>query len=217
MRLPLIQSPRGRADRRSVFRDVPWRWSDVLIGIAPLFAARTATAVMPWAGPASFSAAPDWLWLPLSVLALAWMLTFPLAVMRRRHVALPRLPGHRVVFTEFLFALLAAPLVMVGITITFQVAASLLGSVPSPDDPLETLGRSPHRFDLVALVALAVLVAPVAEESFFRGLLYNAPSAATPLARGRPLASSRLRPDSPVRPDELGRRRPGGIVSRAAL
>ena len=39
--------------------------------------------------------------------------------------------------------------------------------------PLEPIVRSPNRVDSLGLMILAVLVAPVAEEVLFRGMLFN--------------------------------------------
>ena len=44
----------ARSPRRSVFREVPWRWSDVLLGFAPFLLLRAATFLI---GPRSSLAA----------------------------------------------------------------------------------------------------------------------------------------------------------------
>ena len=53
------------ARRRSVFRDVHWRWSDVLIGFAPLVALALYPSVVRLAW---LPVMPSWTWLPLGVL-----------------------------------------------------------------------------------------------------------------------------------------------------
>jgi membrane protease YdiL (CAAX protease family) len=168
-------TPAGKlAARRSVFRDVPWRWGDVLVGIVPLLAARVVLAVLARTDPASLPAVPHWAWIPPSILALAWMLIYPLRVMKLRGFTLPPLPRLRAVFIEALLALLVLPLLMVSVSVVFQAMTTVLGPASGPNAPLEPLARSPHRSDLFTMVGLAVLAAPVAEEVFFRGLLYNA-------------------------------------------
>jgi membrane protease YdiL (CAAX protease family) len=146
----------------------------VLIGITPLFLARTAIALIGRMDPASLPDAPRWLWIPLSVLALSWMFVYPLQLARLRHPeSSPRLRA-RAIFIEVPFALLSVPIVMVILTFVFQAAAYLFGPSATPTAPLESLARSPNRFEPLALVVLAVSVGPVAEEVFFRGFLYNA-------------------------------------------
>ena len=45
----------ARAPRRSVFREVPWRWSDVLIGFAPFLLLRAATFLIGLRSPEEFA------------------------------------------------------------------------------------------------------------------------------------------------------------------
>jgi len=145
-----------------------WRWSDVLIGLAPTAAMRAAGALI---DPASLSAVP---WLPVAILAQAWMLIYPLWIVRRRNAGLPRLPRPRTIFVEALFALLAVMASMMVLTVVFSFLTYMFGDQAMPTRPLESIARSPNRVDSLGLLVLTVLVAPVAEEVFFRGMLYNA-------------------------------------------
>jgi membrane protease YdiL (CAAX protease family) len=163
-----------RSPWQSVFREVPWRWSDVLIGLAPLFVARIGFALMGRMDPASLPTAPSWLWIPLTVLAMTWMLVYPLWIARLRHSEpLPR-PRARAVFVEGLLALLSLPIVMASMSFAYQAAAYLLGASAKSAAPLEPLARASNRVESLTLFVLAVTVGPVAEEVFFRGLLHNA-------------------------------------------
>ena len=156
------------APRRSVFREVPWRYSDVLIGLTPVAAMRAASALI---DPAWLSAVP---WLPVAMLAQTWMLIYPLWIARRRNARLPRLPRPRTIFVETSIALLAVTASMVVLTVVFQVLIYFVGDQARSTMPLEPIARSPNRVDSLSLLILAVFVAPVAEEVFFCGMLYSA-------------------------------------------
>jgi len=113
------------------------------------------------------------LWLPLTFVAMAWMLAFPLWVVRRRGVSLAR-PTPRRVLKEGLVAALVVPVVLVSMVGFTSLSAYLLGPAATPTPYLEPIAASSRRLDWMSLVVLAVVVAPVAEEVFFRGMLYNA-------------------------------------------
>jgi membrane protease YdiL (CAAX protease family) len=158
-------------ERTSNFREVPWRWSDVIIGLVPAAAFRLVPELI---DPARLSAVPRWLWLPLNVLAFAWMLAYPMWIARRRRMGPPLLAGPRAILVEALWALLAVPVVMLSMSAVFAGLSHLLGESARPARPLEPIARSPHPADWLGLVVLAVTISPVAEEVFFRGMLYNA-------------------------------------------
>jgi membrane protease YdiL (CAAX protease family) len=160
------------APRQSFFREVPWGWSDVLIGLAPAAAARASSALI---SPEWAATVPRWLWVPIAVLGQAWFLGYTLAIARRRCGRLPQFPRARADFVETLWALLALPVVFVAVaTILSLVIPYLTGNTDLPRTPVEGLARSPDRFDSLSVMILAILAAPVAEETLFRGLLYNA-------------------------------------------
>jgi hypothetical protein len=99
------------APRRSVFREVPWRWTDVLLGFAPFLLLRAATELF---GPESWLIdASRPLWIPLTLLTQVWMLVVPLWIFRTRKTHAAGLPRTRAVLVEALFALLALPVVFV--------------------------------------------------------------------------------------------------------
>lgn|GEM_PF-3491399 len=155
-------------------REVPWRWSDVLIAFAPLVLGRIASAIL---DPRWFSGGPRWLWIPLNVAGSAWMLGYPLAMAYRRQVERPRLallPRPRALVVEALCALLAIPVILLGILVVAWLVTYLTGRPPERGFPLEPIARSPHQFERLALLFFAITVAPFAEETLFRGLLYNA-------------------------------------------
>src|SRR5262245_28930850 len=90
--------------RRSVFRRVPWRWSDVLLGFAPDLSLRAATFVIDPRAP--LADALRQLWMPLLLLTDAWMLGLPFWIARTRTAHPARLPRPRAVLVEALVALL---------------------------------------------------------------------------------------------------------------
>jgi hypothetical protein len=66
---------------RSVFREMPWRWSDVIVGFVPTISMSVSAALI---NPTWLWVGPRWLWLPIAVAQLAWMLLYPLWIVRRR-------------------------------------------------------------------------------------------------------------------------------------
>jgi len=156
--------------RRSVFREMPWRWSDVIVGFAPDIVMIVCSALI---NPAWLWVGPSWLWLPFAVTQLAWLLLYPLWIVRRR-ARLPRLPRPRTVFVEALFALLGTAVVMVVLSAVFSALLYLFGDRATMTMPWKPIAASPNWYDSLGLLVVAVLMAPVAEEVFFRGMLYNA-------------------------------------------
>lgn len=156
--------------RQSVFREVPWRWTDVIIGLAPdlyfIVAGALINSAWLWVGP-------RWLWLPFAVLLMAWMFLYPMSIVRRR--ARPtRLPRPRAIFVEALYALLGTVITTVVVAVVFSVLFYLIEDRATPTMPWKPIAASPRWYDTVGLLLLALLLAPVAEEVFFRGMLYNA-------------------------------------------
>jgi membrane protease YdiL (CAAX protease family) len=124
-------------------------------------------------GRASIPPTLRWLWVPLTLLAEGWMLAYPLFVARRR-VGLPPRPRIRAVFVEGSLALFAVPAVLMVLTGVSLTLVRVFGEAATPTGPLERIAGSPDRFNVLALVVLSVTVAPLGEEVFFRGMLYNA-------------------------------------------
>jgi membrane protease YdiL (CAAX protease family) len=191
------------APRWSFFREVPWRWSDVLIGFAPMIAMNLAALLI---DPTRLPVGPGWLWLPLTVLVQAWWLAYPLWIARRRHGGSPLLPRPRTVIVEALLAMAAVPVVMLILAGVFTGLAYLIGDSAMPTRPLEPYARSPHQFDWIGLIILAVTVAPIAEEVFFRGMLYSA------LRRRLPLIVA-----APIQAVLFGLVHPFGLADRAGV
>ncbi len=169
---PAPESPdtASRSPRKSVFRAVRWPWRAVLIGLSPLVLIRSSIALF---GPALLVIAPRILWIPDLLLAEAWMFAIPTAIIRRQ-ATVPRLPRPRSVFIEGLCALLALVGLLVTINLIFLLLAQLFGPRIVERSPLTPGVQLLNRVEYTAFVLAAVFVAPVAEELFFRGMLYNA-------------------------------------------
>jgi uncharacterized protein len=154
------------AARRSYFREVPWRWSDVLIAFTPIIVKRL--------GPALPHGVPGWLRYALYLLTYGWMLVFPLLIARRRLARWPRLPAPRILFVEALIAAPAAVLFLANTVLTPLLLVRLFGQKELPPSPFDPFVHSPDRLEVLSFRIMAVMVAPVVEEVFFRGMLYNA-------------------------------------------
>ena len=169
----LLSAPTGEPStgpERSVFREMPWRWSDVIIGFAPDIYMSVAGVLI---NPAWLWVGPRWLWLPFAITLMAWMLVYPLWIVRRR-AWLPRLPLPRTVFVEALFALLGTAAAFVVLSAVLSALFFLFGDRATPTMPWKPIVASPDWYDWLGFLVLAVVTAPLAEEVFFRGMLYNA-------------------------------------------
>ena len=91
-----------------------------------------------------------------------------------RQVGLPRRPRPRRVFTEGLCALLALVVLLLTVNMMLLSLAHLFGPNIMPRSPLAKSSFSMNGVEYAVFLILAVLIAPVAEEFFFRGMLFNA-------------------------------------------
>ena len=83
-------------------------------------------------------------------------------------------PAPRAVLVEALFALLSLPVVFAASVAVSAIAANLLAGVESPTFPWASRAVAFNRAEWLAFIAMAVTLGPVAEETFYRGFLYNA-------------------------------------------
>ena len=152
--------------------DVPWKWYDGLIGV--LFLSPWRLLLMlprPWL--AEVARLPHWaLWVGIYLIPVAWRLVFPLWLARRRQPAFRiAVPGVRVWLREGAIALGILAVVW-GMILAVVLAASQTsgnGSMPS------NVWNSPAaNWSSTAILLLSSMtVAPVTEEIFFRGLVFN--------------------------------------------
>jgi membrane protease YdiL (CAAX protease family) len=163
------QSKQAHSIDRSFFRDVPWRWWDVLFCHAPWLLFEPTKRMLPLA-------LVYWvqlLWLPLLLVEEGWYAGFTLWMARNRRGTLPSMPSLRRVWLELRWALALLPVVFAIKIVVFSVATFVLGSADTPNEGWVPVARSASRLELIVFALSALLVAPVAEELAFRGLLYN--------------------------------------------
>jgi membrane protease YdiL (CAAX protease family) len=159
----------ARADRHSFFRDVPWRWSDVLICFAPHLVFVVAISLRPeTVGPAVAG-----LKLPLTLVGELWMAGYTIWVARRRSGSLPGFPPMTALLREFRWLPLTGPGIFILIAAVGAVVDSLHRQPAKPDEVWMRIVGSPSRAQLVGFLFIALVGAPIAEELGFRGLLYN--------------------------------------------
>jgi membrane protease YdiL (CAAX protease family) len=128
-------------------------------------------------------------------------------IARRRHAGSPHLPRPRTVIVEALLAMAAVPCVLMLVSFFLWGLGQLLGESTMPTrSPFVPIARSPNRYDWIGLIILAVAVAPIAEEVFFRGMLYNA------LRRRLPVIVAAL-----IQAILFGLVHPFGVVDRLAI
>jgi membrane protease YdiL (CAAX protease family) len=150
------------------FRDVPWRWRDVAIGLVPAIAIGSLPLIL---SPEAQYVLPRWSWIGLAVVELGWILAYPLWVAGRRSGVPSPLSARRLAIEAFI-ALLAVSVLLVVESVAFTILTQWLGTATSLSE-FEAIAAAPEPYQGVTLVVLAVVFAPLAEEVLFRGLLYN--------------------------------------------
>jgi uncharacterized protein len=160
---PIASEPRAA---RTSLRDVPWGWADIWIGLISLVAMLAYVGMM---SPAALHRS----WLPLTLLVMAWTTAYPLLVARQR-VGFPSWPRPRSLIVEGLIAIVLAAVLLAAMAAFTKLLARSVGGANVPETPLEPIANSSDRDGLAVLAFLAVLIGPVAEEVYFRGMIYNA-------------------------------------------
>jgi membrane protease YdiL (CAAX protease family) len=155
--------------RPQTFRDFPWRWRDVLMGYLPLL----LVAAISFPIRHLFLNAPSWAWIAFRYATGTWMFAYPVYIVRKR-TRLAGWPRPRIMILQ---ALLAIPLVVISFAIGGVVTSGvngLLGDSAPGDNPIDALFHSTNPLRWVFLYILGLVVAPLGEEPFHRGMLYNA-------------------------------------------
>jgi membrane protease YdiL (CAAX protease family) len=155
--------------RTSALQQVPWRWWHILVGLAPILGFRGLQMLMNAGWLAKPSASFT---VPLTIFDQLWFLGWTLFI-ARRNGRRPQVPHVDVAFVE---AAIAVP-VWVTMIVTLMMVAALVyilaGRFEPPTNPVEKLSGLLSHFELICLALVAVVLAPVCEETFFRGLLHN--------------------------------------------
>jgi membrane protease YdiL (CAAX protease family) len=112
--------------------------------------------------------------LPVAFLIEAWMLVVPIWFGASRLGSFPRSPRLRTIFIEGFIGLGVGVLVCIAMIGSIIALYSLSGGALASRDPFGPMVGSFNRVELIAFAVLALVVAPIAEEVFFRGMLYNA-------------------------------------------
>jgi membrane protease YdiL (CAAX protease family) len=163
-------------------RDVPWKWSDGLTGIAFLLPWRFLLLVpREWLQP--LAQLPQWaLWVTIYLIPVAWRMLFPVALAYGRAARFRvSVPGWRCWRKEALAALgvLAGCWgLLLAILIPWMLISGDGRAVPSV---WSGAGTSPHGLNVLLLLS-AMTIAPITEEVFFRGLVFNCLRRYCPLA-----------------------------------
>jgi membrane protease YdiL (CAAX protease family) len=163
----LLENALGRPAQPYVsrLRQINWRWRDVLLGLLVLLAWRLAMMTNPlWIASLSVR----WQFFFSAGFPALWMFLFPFLMAKQQ--------GVRHLFSQLRWrhvgkeVLIAIPVVVL---LTAALALVTQASVYFGGEPLGTASETVVRSDIVALLVLSIVIAPLAEELFFRGFLYN--------------------------------------------
>src|SRR5262249_11992495 len=129
---------------------------------------------------------PTSLTLPLTLLDQLWMLGWTLFI-GRRYGRLPRLPGAESAIVEAVIAVPTWATMFVTFVMMAVFTRIVAGRSEPPANPLEKLSGLISHLELIGLALTAVVVAPVCEETFFRGMLHNTLRQRLPLLLAIPI------------------------------
>ena len=150
-------------------REVPWTGKDLVIGFAPVMLGLATPYLL---GRSIARSLPQWLWIPTSFVLLAWMFAFPLWVAGRR-LGIPSIPKPRRVLIEVLIAAPTAIFVMAILSVVMTFLSQFMHQGTS-SSPFEGIAAAAEHYQSIALIIMAIVAGPLAEEVFFRGMVYNA-------------------------------------------
>lgn len=165
-------------DRPVLLSDVPWKWYDGLIGVGFLLPFRLLLLFpgvwLPEVVKLPRSAVPWALWVVIYLIPVAWRLLFPLCLASWRQPAFRfALPGLRVWFREGVVVLVILAALWSLLLAVLLVVLLAAGRDPAVPSVWNGAASAAHWSGTEDLLLSAMLVAPVAEELFFRGLVYN--------------------------------------------
>ena len=159
------------------FRDAHWATRSIAVGIGTLVMWRCIAFV----NPDLMMLVPQWLIVLLFGLApQVFLLAFPFFA-RRPRVTMRAIPGAKQIATEFL---IAVPIVILAVVAQAAVSYAIERLAPGnslPTDSMKEMAKAMDQTSVYVMLAFAITFAPIAEETFFRGFLYNAFRARMPL------------------------------------
>ena len=144
--------------------DVPWRWTHLATCFVPVV---IPSLVLRLLDP-DFNRLANGLWIPLTLASQVWWLAYPLWVAGGRRP----LPSSQIVAIEGLIGLVSLPVVLIAVTVVMSLTPP--DSQDANRQAYEIIANSSQRYQVVALVLVAVVAAPLGEEIAFRGMFYNA-------------------------------------------
>lgn len=151
------------------FRVAPWRRLDVLMGVAPLIVLRIGLSL---AKPSLFNGVPVFVWYVSTAIVMGWLLLYPLWIGHHYLIRYRRLNA-RSLSIELLVAVAALPVLLAILAVATQVLTRAVNGPPAAPDVLGPFGGASGGFELIVFLMFTITVAPLAEEVFFRGFLYN--------------------------------------------
>lgn len=156
--------------RESQFRQISYSWWHCAIGIGGLAVLYAAFGLTLSVGPGRYHQA--FLLIALNLMELAWPIFFPLWIVASQGAL--RKPQMDNALRR---SLVAVPIVICVAVVGILSHFGLANIVESPFDPgtaLSYIASAPNDPRLYPIILMSFTIGPVAEEIFFRGLLYNA-------------------------------------------
>jgi membrane protease YdiL (CAAX protease family) len=160
--------PKRPVSRNITFREVPWRLWHAVVGFAPFITLSVVAMIVP------VRVIPLAVVLSLAMFCYFWMLVLPLIVARRNGWRPRWAIQPAQMFLEFLIASLTVSATWMLIAVGYAIWVALFGEPPPSSNPVTEAALSPNLIVVIVIVVLACVGAPLTEEVFFRGLLYNA-------------------------------------------
>lgn len=159
------------------FRDARWATRWIAVGIGALLLWRCVSFIT----PALLLLFPPWLLLILFGFApQVFLLLYPFMT-RTPRATFTGMPTARRIAIEFLIAVPVVFLALMAQAATTYAIERFSPGASLPQDAMKEMAKSLDRTSVYAMLVFAVAFAPIAEETFFRGFLYNAFRARMPV------------------------------------
>jgi membrane protease YdiL (CAAX protease family) len=162
---------RPPAREPDIFEQCPWQGRDLAIGLG--------IAAVWWL----MFFLPSFSWAKTHValwFAVMWTIQicvyalYPAWILHRRRLGVPNRPGLSRLAKEGGLALLAAIFASTAVGVFTLILGRFLPSFVDPATPWDSVARSVDLLQIIGIAVVGVMLAPMAEEIFFRGFLFNA-------------------------------------------
>ena len=127
-----------------------------------------------FAGYPGLRSVPRWSYTTMALIIFAGFVFYPLALAKKNQAKSIRWPNLKLLFIESAIAALCALITAISLAQMSYLIQRLFPTVQVTPSMYENMSQSAISSDVFGLAVMAVVIAPLCEEVFFRGFLFNA-------------------------------------------